>query len=142
LPEKRIIGDCKTIAHRARGKNKTMKTTIIIILSVVVFLIIGNICLEKVRYPIGLQERKMAGFIAAPFSLGYSNCKRCGRTWNICKSHSTMYSETGGCFPLCEDCWLDLWPNERLPYYIKLMNEWDADSSQRAAVYLAVSQGK
>jgi len=119
-----------------------METTIIIILLVVGFLIIGNICLKKVCNSIGLQERKVAGFIAAPFSSGYGSCGRCGRTWNICKFHSTMYSETDGCFTLCEDCWLDLSPDERLPYYKNLMNEWNADSAKRASVYLAVSQGK
>ena len=68
--------------------------------------------------------RKAIGILAKPFSPGYSCCSHCGRTWNICKSHVTMISSSDGCFPLCEQCWGELTPEERLPHYKALYREW------------------
>ena len=80
--------------------------------------------------------RKMIGIICKVLliGLGYGSCKRCGRTWNICKDHCTPYTEDefgGGCFPLCEECWSELLPEERLPYYIRLMDEWQKGGSDK-----------
>lgn len=46
-----------------------MKTTIIIVI-VLAVLTVGNILAGKVYDPIGLAQRKIAGYIAKPFSLG------------------------------------------------------------------------
>lgn len=40
------------------------------------------------------------------------------------ESHSTMYIDSRGCFPLCEGCWAKLTPEQRLPYYRKLWKSW------------------
>lgn len=82
--------------------------------------------------------RKIAGILVAPFALGMGKCGSCGRAWNICKGHSTKYSSYKGCFPLCEDCWEEMSVQERMPYYISLMDEWNADPAEREAVYAAV----
>lgn len=48
---------------------------------------------------------------------GYGHCRCCGRTWNVCECHPTQYDEGEACFPLCEECWSQLTPETRLPYY-------------------------
>jgi len=49
---------------------------------------------------------------------------RCWRSWEITKSHPTHYSNGRGCFPLCEECWRELAPEQRLPFYRKLYDQW------------------
>jgi hypothetical protein len=67
--------------------------------------------------------RRLVGMLAKPFSPGFGDCHRCGRTWNIAKHHITEFGK-GGCFPLCEACWSELTPIQRLPYYLKLFVGW------------------
>lgn len=58
---------------------------------------------------------------------GYGACERCGRSWmflSVEEIHSTKYSEHSGCFPLCEQCWSELTPTERLPCYRSLWRKW------------------
>ena len=55
---------------------------------------------------------------------GYGHCGRCFRPWNICEEHATYYSETQGCFPLCQDCWNEMTPLMRLPFYRDLYASW------------------
>lgn len=59
---------------------------------------------------------------------GRGTCFRCHRPWRSngigAEEHITTYSDTGGCFPLCEGCWSELTPDERLPYYAQLMHSW------------------
>ena len=67
----------------------------------------------------------LRGRIERLFAPGYGFCMRCGRPWNRAKGHSTPYGENGsGCFPLCEPCWSELLPAQRLPYYEGLVDEW------------------
>lgn len=62
---------------------------------------------------------------------GYGACYRCGDSWYWKEQHITTFntSESGasGCFPLCEECWRQLTPEERLPYYVRLMHRWLTD---------------
>lgn len=44
------------------------------------------------------------------------------------KSHSTPYREGRACFPLCEGCWSEMEPWERLPYYQTLFISWARDA--------------
>lgn len=71
-----------------------------------------------------LRLRKIAGFFARLTSLGYSACGRCGMPWNVTPHHSTDVNENKGMFPLCETCWQDLTPKDRMPYYRKLYESW------------------
>ena len=57
-------------------------------------------------------------------SLGYGCCYRCGDTWDWKKGHTTYFDESRGCFPLCHDCWSRLTPEERLPYYERMVDSW------------------
>lgn len=54
----------------------------------------------------------------------YGHCERCGTTWNFVKPHSTYFTPERGCFPLCVECWEELTPEGRVPYYRKLYNRW------------------
>ena len=68
---------------------------------------------------------------------GYGGCLRCHTSWGIVEGHSTtLYMHSTyyggvvgcqGCFPLCEACWRDLSPAERLPYYQQLYACWQRD---------------
>lgn len=44
-------------------------------------------------------------------------CGRCKRSWKWVEGHSTPFNDHEGCFPLCEGCWHELTPQQRLPYY-------------------------
>ncbi len=72
-----------------------------------------------------LAVRQFKGTICGAFSPRYSSCGRCNMTWDYVDGHDTKYSETMGCFPLCERCWGELTIEERLPYYKALWIEWD-----------------
>lgn len=56
--------------------------------------------------------------------LGYSGCFHCGMTWNYAQSKSIQFSETRGMFPLCEECFSKLPPEEIDPYIERLVWEW------------------
>ena len=71
-----------------------------------------------------LWLRKIAGFLARLIFPLYSACGRCGMPCRVTKTHVTRVNEGGGMFPLCESCWKDMTPQERLPYYRKLYESW------------------
>lgn len=71
------------------------------------------------------------------FHPGYGCCMRCHRTWDVVEGHSTPYQwydfgdgtmhPSKSCFPLCEECWKVLTPEERLPYYRRLLDGWEME---------------
>lgn len=67
---------------------------------------------------------------------GFGSCFRCGLSWNndlaVGKQHYTRYKEGHSCFPLCEDCWGVLSPEQRIPFYMALvLFVWRDPSSRR-----------
>lgn len=72
-----------------------------------------------------LAARRIEGIEARKDAAGYGWCLRCGRPWTICKGHSTEFRDGIGCFPLCDECWAELAPETRLPYYRQMWNEWE-----------------
>ena len=54
---------------------------------------------------------------------GFSGCLRCGGSWAVKRPHWTWYSDAG-MGPICEECYDELSPEERLPYYVKLWESW------------------
>ena len=93
-----------------------------------------------------LEERRSRSLALRRASPGFSCCHRCGTPWDRCKAHTTRYEEGRGCFPLCEECWSETSPAERLPYYRQLWNEWQIDGAMDDGVWarieIAVLQGK
>lgn len=95
-------------------------------------------------------------------NLRSSSCMRCWRPWGMAKGHDTIYSDyqpvpnpnsspqseveiyaARGCFPLCEACWNDLKPFERLPYYRKLWESWGSPQDRSwTQIEAAVHAGK
>lgn len=73
--------------------------------------------------------------LAAP-TFGW--CYRCLIPWKFCDGHSTRYSASSGCFPLCENCWSELSAEQRLPFYEQLCNAWGSDADERTAIRSAV----
>lgn len=88
-------------------------------------------------------------------------CTRCGRAWDSVHGHTTHYcvqqfggtceapfhdgglSMHGGCFPMCQDCWSELKPEDRLPFYRILMDHWgeSCDTPTRLAIEHSVLAG-
>ena len=71
-----------------------------------------------------LHFRKLIGNFAQLFNTDYGACGRCNRHWAFCEYHVTNYTLGNGCFPLCEECWQELTPETRLPYYRELWEYW------------------
>lgn len=65
------------------------------------------------------------GRVSQLLTPSYSWCLRCETTWAFVKWHDTMYGNGGhGCIPLCQKCWAELTPLERLPFYRQLIESW------------------
>ena len=54
---------------------------------------------------------------------GFGDCMHCGGTWDWKEGHTIMYSESGGMFPLCEECYKKL-SIEEVEHYIKELVDW------------------
>lgn len=75
----------------------------------------------------------------------YGHCGKCGLTWATVEGHSTRYTESEGMFPLCEKCWSELTPEQRLPYYRSLWESWEREIPGHANwndIEKAVLEGK
>jgi hypothetical protein len=92
---------------------------------------------------------------------GYGWCGRCGTPWRFVRGHDTWYgpgdeavewsgalgpgrrwtATSRACFPLCERCWAELEPYERLPYYVHLVFEVWEDASAWPQIRAAVLDG-
>lgn len=99
------------------------------------------------------------GPISRLLSPGYSECHRCCTTWRFVKPHSTDYEshdtyfvdDTGkfkipavmklGINPLCEKCWSELTPEQRLPYYRQAIWNINTGESTARAIEDAVLSG-
>jgi len=73
-----------------------------------------------------LKIRRIVASIARVFASGYGSCLCCGMPWRFCRYHITPLDGGRGMFPLCEHCWRNLTPTERLQYYFELRMKWIA----------------
>ncbi len=82
---------------------------------------------EALGVPLGVppagREDARDRFRGIPES-AFGRCGRCRMSWKWVKSHSTEYSASGGMFPLCERCWSELSPGDRVPFYRELWDGW------------------
>ncbi len=69
--------------------------------------------------------RKTKGNIARIVFFTSLFCHRCGIPWHMTEKHSTIYSEDRSCFALCEQCWGELTPKQRLSHYRELWQSGD-----------------
>jgi len=85
--------------------------------------------------------RKLIGFFSRLIFIQYGHCKRCGRTWNIVKEfHDTPYTESSGCFALCQKCWEELTIEERIPFYEEMFDNWIKQGSKDWKVWLLIEK--
>lgn len=91
----------------------------------------GQLCPRHARWwTIRYWTRRFGwrpGKISQQWSPGYGWCERCQTCWDYVHGHITELGDGSGCFPLCERCWSELTPQERLPYYRRLFDKWLAD---------------
>lgn len=64
------------------------------------------------------------GRIGRLFAPSYGQCLRCKTPWRFVRYHVTDYHPNHGCLPLCEKCWAELTPAQRLPFYQELIESW------------------
>ena len=77
--------------------------------------------------------RKLIGATSWPHG-----CRVCRRPWDLCDAHYTPLVQghpEHGCFVLCEPCFNELNPVQRLPYYHELFAKWLSSSDSLAAFH-------
>lgn len=77
-----------------------------------------------------LSIRQALGSLSQFVDLSHSYCYRCWITWTFVREHTTWYRyidghKDTGCFALCEHCWKELTPIQRLPFYRMLFERWN-----------------
>jgi hypothetical protein len=78
------------------------------------------------------------GRISKLFSRGFGWCRRCHTTWRFVEPHVTNVDGTRGCFALCEKCWRELTAEERVVFYRRLFDEWNAPQTEWREIRHAV----
>lgn len=82
------------------------------------------------RYWIKVVWKLRIGRLSSFLAPGYGACARCHTNWHYVEGHSTMVTDGRGCFPLCEHCWAELSPSQRVPYYRDLWDKWQSQGSE------------
>lgn len=93
---------------------------------------------------LNLAFRRYTAKLHNPHHPGISGCYRCYRNWMICQGHDTQFNARSAMFPLCEECWQELTPQTRLPYYRQLWDDWNDSypKDEWDAIEAAVREGK
>ena len=81
-----------------------------------------------------------------PIFCNHGRCYKCRKPWCEVDPHITNYSDGRGCFPLCIQCWGSILPEERIPYYEQLFEDWCKDvrppnKSELNQILVAVKTG-
>jgi hypothetical protein len=94
--------------------------------------------MEKLNIRLGTWSQRLAP--------GYSWCFRCETPWLFVPNHTTDYRPDKGCFALCEKCWQELTPQQRLPYYRQLWEHWNqsglSEAEEWQEIEMAVLEGR
>ena len=75
-------------------------------------------------------------------------CLCCRRKWGAVEPHVTKHQKKHGVFPLCEECWGKMSPEDQLPFYEALILQWEVidgckiTAAEREAIKTAVLAGK
>lgn len=86
--------------------------------------------MNKELVPLGLSFQARRELAARLLPSHFSGCGRCKLPWNVVEGHSIAYSRTSGCFPICNECWDDLTPVDRVPFYLDWLRRADASMKQ------------
>lgn len=87
-----------------------------------------------------LKGRRI-GRISNLLSPGFSSCGACHTNWQFVAGHVTRFASGKGMFPLCEACWQERRPQERLPFYESLFHKWPADGERWEDIKKTVLEG-
>ncbi len=114
-----------------------------------------------------LWQRRLAA-LWRQRDIGYTACNRCWRGFRFVKMHTTPFhacteagqraaniqygrpedfegDECAGVDVLCEECWQELTPDERRPFYVQQMDIWrecgETDERKIAKVMRAMERG-
>ncbi len=100
-------------------------------------------CPYPLEYQAPLSQR-VIGWLQQFMALGYSTCECCGRPWRYAEEHTTYFSASTGCFPLCETCWKAMTPPQRVAFYWRLHRGWRWSKFEREwpLIKTAVLQGQ
>lgn len=63
-------------------------------------------------------------------SKGFGTCLKCKDSWYWKKYHVTYFVEGRGMFPLCEECYQKITPEERFAWHKKLLDEWSEEDQE------------
>jgi hypothetical protein len=74
-----------------------------------------------------LRRSLRIGPISHVITPSMSWCIRCRTTWRFVRPHLTGVTDSSGVFALCDRCWFELDPEERLPYYLRASGEWEPE---------------
>jgi hypothetical protein len=74
----------------------------------------------------------------------FSSCQRCGISWKWVNSHSTRTGPDCGVAPLCEKCWRELTPKQRVPFYelARIEYRWPISQAALEAAVLAEQEDR
>jgi hypothetical protein len=75
----------------------------------------------------GLGFRDRVNMARGRRSTGYGDCSRCLLTWDVVDGHTIAYATGCGCFPICNECWDELTPVERVPFYLAWLVQTDTN---------------
>lgn len=82
--------------------------------------------------PSDFQPNVRLGPLAQALDPSGGFCSRCGTPWSFVRHHSTQYTDSRGCFALCEFCWRECPREERVSYYRELFDLWVAQGAEIA----------
>ncbi len=89
-----------------------------------------------------LRRRRLAAALLP--HLGYTRCLRCGLPWWRAQRHTVWHAQGRGIFALCERCWLETTPAERVAAVRELVDVVSPDRPEddREAVIRAYATAR
>ena len=100
---------------------------------------------EALGLPMGERPHRPDAWDRAPGrpASTLSNCERCGISWKWLEPHTTMFRSGTGVFALCERCWAELAPSDRMFFYRLAFDHWKTGSVETwKEIERAVLEGK
>ena len=93
------------------------------------------------RAGVPLFWRRVLGHHERREHFNESFCLRCLRPWSRVEARRVAYKFDGSraMFALCKECWAQLTPGDRLPYYLELAQAWMRESYADESGYGGVS---
>lgn len=75
-----------------------------------------------------IKRIKPISSILSLISPGFSNCEKCGLTWNFCESKTVYYNIHSGTFATCDYCWDHSTLEQLKIYYTRVYRKQERSS--------------